>query len=63
MLSYAGQAKKALEIVEQALRQNPQPPGWYFFTLGQAYYLLDLMRNNLCSCLQPTFTTTNAKIV
>ena len=39
ILSYAGQPEKAIAAVEQALRLNSHPPGWYFFALGQAYRL------------------------
>ncbi len=37
ILSYAGQPEKALTMVEQAVRQQAQPPGWYFAGLGFAY--------------------------
>ena len=43
ILSFAGQPEKAIEVMEQALRLNPHPPGWYFQHLGQAYRLMGRM--------------------
>jgi adenylate cyclase len=39
-LIYAGEPRKAISLLETAMRLNPFPPSWYFGTLGGAYRLL-----------------------
>jgi adenylate cyclase len=36
-LLFAGESSKAISLLENAMRLNPFPPGWYFTTLGAAY--------------------------
>jgi len=40
ILNWVGRPAEALKLMEQALHLNPRLPSWYFFFLGQAYYLL-----------------------
>jgi TolB-like protein/predicted Zn-dependent protease len=40
LLTFSGQATEAIEHVLRALRLNPHPPGWYYWMLGQAQYVL-----------------------
>jgi tetratricopeptide (TPR) repeat protein len=40
LLTLAGQPSDAIECVSRALRLNPHPPGWYYWMLGQAHYVL-----------------------
>ena len=40
LLTFSGQATEAIEHVRRALRLNPHPPGWYYWMLGQAQYVL-----------------------
>jgi tetratricopeptide (TPR) repeat protein len=37
-LFYAGRAKDALAPMQTALRLNPKPPYWFFFTSAGVYY-------------------------
>ena len=40
LLTLSGNATVAIENVRRALRLNPHPPGWYYWMLGQAQYVL-----------------------
>jgi TolB-like protein/class 3 adenylate cyclase len=40
LLTMSGRATEAIEHVGRALRLNPRPPGWYYWMLGQAQYVL-----------------------
>lgn len=40
-LIMVGDPVKAIPLIENALRLNPFPPGWYFLMLGAAYRVLD----------------------
>ena len=40
LLTLNGQSTEAIEHVNRALRLNPHPPGWYYWMLGQAQYVL-----------------------
>jgi TolB-like protein/class 3 adenylate cyclase/cytochrome c-type biogenesis protein CcmH/NrfG len=39
LMVLVGRSAEALANIEQALRLNPHPPGWYYWLLGQAEYL------------------------
>lgn len=39
-LTYADQPGKAVEIVKRAIRLNPLCPDWYYWGLGDAYFVL-----------------------
>ena len=39
-LTFSGNASEAIDHVRRALRLNPHPPGWYYWMLGQALYVL-----------------------
>jgi len=39
-LIMVGEPVKAISLIENALRLNPFPPGWYFLMLGVAYRVL-----------------------
>jgi tetratricopeptide (TPR) repeat protein len=38
--TFGGRPKEAIQQVGKALRLNPHPPGWYYWMLGQAQYVL-----------------------
>ena len=40
LLTFSGNASEAIDHVRRALRLNPHPPGWYYWMLGQALYVL-----------------------
>src|SRR5215813_9117306 len=40
LLTMNGQPTKAIDHVRRALRLNPHPPGWYYWMLGQAEFVL-----------------------
>jgi tetratricopeptide (TPR) repeat protein len=40
LVTYSGRPTEALADVQKALRLNPHPPGWYYWLLGQAEYLI-----------------------
>ena len=40
MLIYGGQPEKAIPLMEEAIRLDPQRPAYYYYHLGQAYYVM-----------------------
>jgi tetratricopeptide (TPR) repeat protein len=40
MLTYAGRPQEALGLMEEAMRLTPEPPAYYFYHLGLAYYVM-----------------------
>jgi adenylate cyclase len=38
-LIYAGDPGKAIAQIQQAMSRNPNPPYWYWWNLGRAYYM------------------------
>jgi len=40
MLIYGGQPDKAIPLMEEAIRLDPKRPAYYFYHLGQAYYVM-----------------------
>jgi adenylate cyclase len=40
MLIYGGQPEQAIPLVEEAIRRDPRAPAYYFYHLGQAFYVL-----------------------
>jgi len=40
LAALGGRPKDAIQHVNKALRLNPHPPGWYYWMLGQAQYVL-----------------------
>jgi tetratricopeptide (TPR) repeat protein len=43
MLIYDGRAQEALAEMREALRLNPEPPAYYHYHNGQAYYVLGVV--------------------
>jgi adenylate cyclase len=41
ILSAAGRPREGVDYINRALRLNPLPPGWYFWSLGDAYGMLE----------------------
>jgi TolB-like protein/Flp pilus assembly protein TadD len=39
LMALCGRVKEAFADIGTALRLNPHPPGWYYWLLGQMYYL------------------------
>ena len=39
-LTYSNQPRRAIELVERAIRLNPLCPDWYFWGLGDAHFVL-----------------------
>src|SRR5262249_27393057 len=39
LMLLSGRPTEALADIQKSLRLNPHPPGWYYWFLGQAYYL------------------------
>jgi adenylate cyclase len=40
VLTYTEHSDDALRLMEKAIRLNPKPPGYYYYHVGQAYYVL-----------------------
>jgi len=40
ILTASGKPEDAVELIYKAIRLNPFPPNWYFFSLGNAFFLL-----------------------
>jgi TolB-like protein/class 3 adenylate cyclase/Tfp pilus assembly protein PilF len=62
LLTLNGQPKEAIEHVRRALRLNPHPPGWYYWMLGQAQYVLRDYASAVQSLRRPeTYRTTSRR--
>jgi adenylate cyclase len=40
ILTASGDPKGAIDLIYKAIRLNPFPPNWYFFSLGNAFFML-----------------------
>ncbi len=40
-LNFAGKPEKAVPLLQRAIRLNPFAPSWYFFTLGNAFLIME----------------------
>jgi adenylate cyclase len=40
ILTASGKPEDAVELIYKAIRLNPFPPNWYFFSLGNAFFML-----------------------
>jgi adenylate cyclase len=40
ILTASGEPEGAVDLIYKAIRLNPFPPNWYFFSLGNAFFLL-----------------------
>jgi adenylate cyclase len=40
ILTSAGRPGEAVELVKKAIRLNPFPPNWYFYSLGNAFFVM-----------------------
>jgi TolB-like protein len=39
-MAFSGKPEEGLSCIQRALRLSPHPPGWYYWLMGQAYYVL-----------------------
>ena len=62
LLTMNGRATEAIDHVRRALRLNPHPPGWYYWMLGQAEFVLRDYASAVQTLRRPeTYRTTSRR--
>ena len=62
LITTDGRPADAIEHVRKALRLNPHPPGWYYWMLGQAQYVLRDCETAVQTLRRPeTYRTTSRR--
>ena len=62
LLTMNGQSTEAIDHVRRALRLNPHPPGWYYWMLGQAEFVLRDYTSAVQTLRRPeTYRTTSRR--
>ena len=64
LLAFAGRSSEAIQLSEKALRLNPQPPGWYYWELGLAYYAAAQFENAVGALrMEATYRSASRRIL
>ena len=50
ILTFAGRPEEGIRYLEQGLRLDPIPPGWYYRNLGMAYFTARRYENAIVAC-------------